>query len=133
MNTRHQNGFTLIELMIVIAIISILAAIGYPAYQDSIRKAKRSDARAALLNASALQERWYMNTSSYTTAITNIGGSTSKEGFYTITVNNTVCGDNSCYELVATPAPPHNDPACTTLTLNQLGQSGSTGTSSDCW
>lgn len=133
MNTRHQNGFTLIEVMIVISIISILAAIGYPAYQDSVRKAKRSDARAALLKASALQERWYMNTSSYTTTITNIGGSTSTEGFYTIAVNNTVCGDNTCFEVVATPAAPHNDPACATLTLNELGQTGSTGASPDCW
>jgi len=131
MNTKCQYGFTLIELMIVVAIVGILASIAYPAYQDSVRKAKRSDARTALLNAAALQERWYMNTNNYTTTLSKIGGTTSPEGYYTISVNNAACGNNSCFQLVATPT--YTDAGCATLTLNELGQQGSTGTSSKCW
>jgi len=133
MTSKIESGFTLIEIMIVVAIISILAAIGYPAYQDSVRKSKRTDARSALLKAAALQERWYMNTNAYTTTLANIGGATSPDGYYAITVNNTACGNNSCFQVVATPAAPFSDPGCTTLTLNELGQQGSTGSSTECW
>ena len=59
------SGFTLIELMITVAIVGILAAIAYPAYQDSILKGRRAEGRAALLNLLQQQERYYTQTGSY--------------------------------------------------------------------
>ncbi|WP_198262660.1 type IV pilin protein [sulfur-oxidizing endosymbiont of Gigantopelta aegis] len=58
-------GFTLIELMIVIAIISILAAIAAPAYQEYIRKAKRADAQGALYGLASTMERFYTENNTY--------------------------------------------------------------------
>ena len=63
----HRRGFTLIELMIVVAVIGILAAIAYPSYQDYIRKARRIDAQSVMLDIQLLQEKYRVNNPSYAT------------------------------------------------------------------
>jgi type IV pilus assembly protein PilE len=62
---KTQKAFTLIELMIAVSIISILAAIAYPSYQDSIRKSRRADAKGALLGFANAMERRFTETNSY--------------------------------------------------------------------
>lgn len=57
--SAQESGFTLIELMIVVVIIGILAAIAFPSYQDSVERSRRSDAQAALTAFSAAMERYY--------------------------------------------------------------------------
>jgi type IV pilus assembly protein PilE len=59
MHSTRSKGFTLTEIMIVVAIIGIIAAIAYPSYQDSVRKSRRADARAVLLEAAQFMERRY--------------------------------------------------------------------------
>lgn len=61
----NERGFTLIELMIAVAVIGILAAIAYPSYQDSIRKSRRADAKATLLQAAQWMERFYTENNRY--------------------------------------------------------------------
>lgn len=62
---RRSRGFTLIELMITVSIVGILAVVAYPAYQDSVRKGKRSEGRTALLDFLQQQERFLSQTGSY--------------------------------------------------------------------
>jgi type IV pilus assembly protein PilE len=71
---KRQGGFTLIELMITVAVIGILAAIAFPSYQDSVRKSRRTDGKNALTQAVANMERYYTENNTYATA--NICGST---------------------------------------------------------
>ncbi len=132
-------GFTLIELMIVVAIVAILAGIALPAYDDYVRRAKRSEAQAALTNIAALQERYYSGVSppSYTTNFTNLSGSFtvagsaySESGNYSITIGPGSDGAGSIaagFLLQAVPV--HTDAGCNPITFNSLTQKGP----SSCW
>lgn len=72
---KKSNGFTLIELMIVVAVIGLLAAIAIPSYQDSVRKGRRAEGRAALTELLQQQERYMTQMNSYL-AFTNSAGTT---------------------------------------------------------
>ncbi len=117
-NQYTVKGFTLLELMIVVAIIGIIAAIAYPSYMNSVRKSNRADAKAALNDAAQQMQRCYTLNSSYSGCDSNIA-TTSPEEFYTIGVNAT----DTTYTLTATAAkkPQTDDTNCATFTLNHLG------------
>ncbi len=142
MAIKKSAGFTLIELMITVAIVAILAAVAYPAFTSQMQKSRRADAQSALMQAAALEEKWFFVNSQYTSTIANIGGATSPEGYYTIAVSdnngvgNCTTAALNCFLLTATPVGAQAaDAACTTLTLTHTGAKGHTGTGSlqDCW
>ena len=115
---RANRGFTLIELMIVVAIVAILAAVAYPSYIDSVRAARRADAMDALLTLQNLQEKWRASNIAYGT-LGNIGGeATSADGYYNLSVADNTA---TAYTLTAT-APPgslqYSDSDCRSLTLS---------------
>lgn len=88
---RKMQGITLMELMIVVVIIGILAAVAYPNYRDFAARAKRNEAKAALLKIATQQERFYLNNNTYTTDMTQLGfsgssGVISNSKSYTINV-----------------------------------------------
>lgn len=99
--TKYQaskNGFTLIELMIVVAVIGILAAIAYPSYIDSVRKSRRADAKTALMENAQRMETFYAREGKYTSA--TLSSSNSPEKYYTLALN----AGASTYTITATPA-----------------------------
>lgn len=67
------RGFTLIEVMIAVAIVAIIAAVALPAYQDSVRKGRRADAMAGIAAIQQSQERWRGNNPAYSTSLTELG------------------------------------------------------------
>ena len=70
MNSGKRNGFTLIEVMIAMAIVAILTAIAFPSYQNYITRSSRSAAQTELLELANLQEKIYLNTTSYAVSVT---------------------------------------------------------------
>ncbi len=134
---RAQSGFTLIEVMIVVAIIGILAAIAYPSYDEYVKRGNRTEGQALLNDAAARQERYFGQNNAYVTADANIAklglknGNTSETGKYTLSVGSTN-GDGG-YTLTAEQE--FGDAKCGNLTLNALGIKGNTGSKSaaECW
>jgi len=140
----RNNGFSLIELMVVVAIVAILAGIALPSYQDSIRKSRRVVAQNALLDLAAKQERWYLQNNQYNGNVGSLIDGTAAatytppDGFYQVTVSTATpapcpAGANTCYLFTATAIDSQAaDTDCATFTLNSLGNKASTPTN-NCW
>lgn len=120
--TRHSRGFTLIELMIVVAIIAVLAAVAYPTYISQIRKSKRAEAQATLVIVSARQQQMLLDTRRYvaTTALLNVSVPITVSKAYDITI---AVGAATVPSFVATATPKGSQVAdgCSVMSINQAG------------
>ena len=95
---RLMKGFTLVELMVVVVIVGILAAISYPSYRQYIARAKRVEAQSPLLQIATNQERFYLQNNTYTTDMTKLGFKTSTG----------VVSDSGAYKVSVDSASPNN-------------------------
>jgi len=129
-----QRGFTLIEMVIVVAIVGLLAAIAYPSYQNQVIKSRRTDAKSALLNLSNQMEQYRYENNSYPASIGLVLPSTvSRGGHYQLAI--TAVNDTR-YELSAQPRGAQvADTDCGAFTLDSTSERGVSGSRSlaDCW
>jgi type IV pilus assembly protein PilE len=145
-----DRGFTLVELMTVAAIVTILAAVAYPSYQESVRKTKRAEGRAALMQLMQQQERYYSQNNKYVafssaSADQNArkfnwysGGSAAKSAYE---IEASSCPSDvieNCVLLTARPGTDkvdsgYKDAKCGNLMLSSTGKKTSSGGAVDCW
>ena len=149
---RWQSGFTLIELMIVVAIVGLLASLAYPAYTDSLAKGKRAEARAAIMNLLQQEERYLTQTNTYETFSLGTPGSlpfkaySSNDGPQSSSshllgarlcqaVGGTVPTKQDCVEVFAEPqAGIFSDPKVTSMAIDTQGRRTCAGSQTDrCW
>jgi type IV pilus assembly protein PilE len=128
MSAKKNSGFTLIELMIVVAVVAILAAIALPAYQDYVRKSRRAEAVAEMLDVQLQQEKWRANNNSYAVTAASVGAINTD--YYVFSIE---AATNS-YTITATPQGAQaNDKQygtpCSALAIDQ----SNTKTPADCW
>lgn len=133
---RHLRGFTLIELMIAVAVVAILAAVAMPNYTEYIMRSHRSNARTSLLGAAQWMERAATVSGSYPLAASVTSGILGVEGNrYAITFSST---SGQTFTFTATPQPgtPQVNDKCGTMTIDQAGTKSVTGatlTAVECW
>ncbi len=145
-----SRGFTLIEMMVVLVITAILAAVAYPSYQQSVRETRRGDAKEALSRAASFQERHFFANNQYTSNTDDIGGASSSDGHYVVAVlgNSVSCTSNGvtfpCYTIVASATGDQaNDKTCGQFSIDHTGRKRSFNTtnsppventtSGECW
>ena len=142
-----QRGVTLIELMIVVAVIAIIAAVGYPSYLDSVRNSKRADCSGGLVSLANSMERHYSVNGSYLGAAAG-GANTGAPAIFAAacpidggdaTYNLTIqAATASTYTLQAVPVGDQANDKCGTLTITNTGAKNVAGATAgttwqDCW
>lgn len=135
---RQDNGFTLIELMIVVAVVAILSAVAYPSYQDSIRKSRRADAKAALVQLAQFMERNYSLSQCYdkdsagksVTLPFNKSPVDGTNKFYDLSLSAVT---QTTFTLQAVPAGTQATDVCATLEIDNTGARSTTSSRTDCW
>jgi len=139
MNVRHrQGGFTLIELMITVVIVAILAAVAIPAYSEYTMRARRTEAKNALLRLQNEQEKHYLNNNRYSTDVAALlGSATTENGYYTIAVNAPDPAAGYTATATATGAQA-SDEDCATISVSASGErtaatKGGVANNQECW
>jgi type IV pilus assembly protein PilE len=145
---NRQRGLTLIELVVVMMIVGILAAVAIPSYRDYVRRSQRSDAKDAVLALATQQEKHYLQCNAYATIIDAAtdcvagelqGAATSKNGWYALT---TASGNTAlAFTATATAVNGQNqwqDTECRSFTVNQAGvrsalDAGGADNTAECW
>lgn len=128
---KSQNGFTLIELMIVVVIVGILAMIALPAYQDFVRKSRRAEALSEMLDIQLQEERWRANHSNY--AVTSASVGAVDTSYYAFVIAGSTSNPN-VYTITATPKGAQTKDkqygvSCNPMTINQSNEK----TPAECW
>lgn len=137
---RKQQGVTLVELMIVVAIIAVIATVGYPMYTEQMQKSRRSDARAALSTIVMAQERYFTVNNRYTANLGSLSidstlqGGSSSEAFYSLAVT----AATTSFSVTATGRGKQLDDACRSMTIDGLGvrsaaDKNGTSITDTCW
>ena len=130
---RRIKGYSLIELMVIVAVLGIIASIAVPSYRSYMMRAQRADATAALLALRSAQEKFFLQNSRYVTSVADMTaakpaglglGATSEHGYYAITI--AAGATPNSYVATATAAGGQTaDSSCQTFTINESGVRGS--------
>ncbi len=129
------RGFTLIEMLIVVVVFGVLVSIAVPTYLNSIRKSRRTEAKSALLDLAAREERWYTINNTYVATGLQLGYTTNfpinldTKPYYTMTVAQTA----STYTLTATAENDQTNDACGNYTLDNYGNQTNSTSATGCW
>jgi len=129
---RNESGMTLVELMVVLLIVAVLASIALPSYRQYVLRSHRVEAKTALLNLAAAQEKYYLTNNTYADDIDLLGLSgVTENGWYDIEITD---GDTVGFSATATATAKDQqdtDTRCASFTIDSTGLK--TATSTDCW
>lgn len=131
---KHERGFSLIELMIVLVIFTIIVVVAMPSYTNQVQRSRRTDGTSALGRATMVMESCRSDLATYTGCDSRLPAA-SEGAYYNLTA--TITGGGSGYTLTATATGVQaQDTSCATITLNSQGTKGYTGTAPNaatCW
>jgi type IV pilus assembly protein PilE len=146
---RRVAGFTLIELMVTLVVAAILVSIAVPSYQTQVRKSRRTEARNAVMDLAAREERYYSVNNHYTNVALELGygkdntviaGLQVGSGYYTVSVDLTIPQPTATppiragFTITATATGTQlKDAACQKFVVDEVGTQTSTPSATECW
>ena len=134
---RGHAGFTLIETLIAMVIVAILAAAAYPNYQEHLRKGRRANAKALLMDVAGRQERYYTANSTYADTLAKLGyggAVQTADGSHVVSLAPDAAGYQSGFVVTAMPQARFADPVCGSLGLASTGaQTSAVSPGVGCW
>jgi len=135
---NKQSGFSLIELMITVIVLTIVTSIALPSYQEHVKRSHRVDATSALLRVAQEQEKFYIQNNGYTTDLADLNIDGTIEDYYSLTISsNDLTQDFLASATAKSGGPQEGDGKCQTFTLDSTGEQTATGSGGDnteiCW
>ena len=133
---KRMRGMTLIELMVVVAIVAILSTLAVGSYRRYVLRANRTDATSALLRIQVAEEKFFLQNNQYTTDLSAAGLSVATptpNGFYDLTVAGAPAIATSFQATAAAKGTQTQDTSCQTLTIDDQGRRNSAPSTTDCW
>jgi type IV pilus assembly protein PilE len=133
-SNSNVDGFSLLELVMTLAVFAILAGVAYPSYADYVKKMRRAEATDNLLFVRQAQEHFYLEKRTYTDTLSTINAHVGPEGAYTFDIQPGATGDFATSFIVfATPVAGKGDENCGVLTIDQNGIRTNSKGGSECW
>lgn len=134
---KRQKGLTLVELMVVVAVMAVLASIAYPLYTNQVTKSRRADAKVALEMIAMAEERYYTINGAYAVTLgsltldADIADGDSEKGYYNLSLAQSSGQDFTATASASSSGAQANDGHCASFTINQQGAKGATN--DNCW
>lgn len=133
---RRRNGFTLMEVLITVAIVGILGAVAYPSYSNYVIKSKRAEPQKELLQLANLMEQYYIDQRTYTDDLSDLGksGATylTESGNYTMSASIDATGETfTLTASIKSGSSQASDSECASMSINHTGSK--TATNATCW
>jgi type IV pilus assembly protein PilE len=144
-NPGGARGFTLIEVMIVVVVVAILAAIAFPSYREYVLRTNRAVGKSMLTQVADRQEQFFAANKSYSNSLAQLGfpanpffvdrrGQSAAADGDGVIYQISVVANNLTFTVTADPVNRQlDDTRCTQFTINERGQRTATGTAADCW
>ncbi|MFK7886839.1 MAG: type IV pilin protein [Gammaproteobacteria bacterium] len=134
----RQQGYTLLELLLTVSIVTIVTSIALPSYQNHVRRSHRSDAMSALMLVANAQEKFYLQNNTYTSTLSDLNITGTRSGFYDLTIPTADVNTFTAQAQIASGGAQVGDDLCTTFTIDATGalgaaSSASADTTTDCW
>ncbi len=133
----RQHGYTLLELLLTVSIVTIITSIALPSCQNHVRRSHRGDAMSALMRIANAQEKWYLQNNTYTTSLDDLEVTETQNDYYALSVDNADVNGFTATATARSGGPQAGDDLCETFTIDATGALGATGgggdTTVECW
>jgi len=134
----RQQGYTLLELLLTVSIVTIVTSIALPSYQNHVKRSHRSDAMSALMRVANAQEKFYLQNNTYASTLAELDITGTRSGFYDLTIPVANVNEFRAEARPATGGPQVGDDNCSLFSIDATGalnaqSSGGGATTADCW
>lgn len=133
----RQQGYTLLELLLTVSIVTIVTSIALPSYQNHVMRSHRSDAMGALMQVANAQEKFYLQNNTYASSLTDLNITGTRSGYYDLTIPVADVNEFRAEAQAASGGPQAGDDTCQTFTIDSTGALSAQGTGGDttteCW